>query len=99
MEHFSGWFFGVLSFKSLVAAIAFFGLGGRAALAAGLSPYFAFVAATASGVAAMVMVAWMMRMLFRLHSEGNVRIEHCIGQVGTVYLSIPGQRSGAGRSP
>ena len=97
VEHGSAWFFGILSFKSLVAAIAFFGLGGRAALAADLSPYISFVAATASGAAAMVMVAWLMRMLYRLNAEGNVRIERCIGQVGTVYLSIPGQRAGAGK--
>jgi len=95
--HSSGWFFGVLSFKSLVAAIAFFGLGGRAALAAEFSSYVAFFAATASGVAAMILVAWLMRTLYRLSSEGNVRIERCVGQVGTVYLSIPGARAGTGK--
>ncbi len=38
-----------------------------------------------------------MRTLHQLKSDGTVRIQRAVGQNGTVYLSIPGQRSGAGK--
>jgi hypothetical protein len=95
--HDTGHFFGVLSFRSLVAALAFFGLGGRWALAEGWSPYFAFVAALAAATAAMFLVAWLMRLLASLVYEGTMRVENAVGQMGTVYLGIPGHNQGLGK--
>ena len=45
----------------------------------------------------MLCVAWLMRVLYRLDVQGNVRIEHCIGETGIVYLSIPANQEGAGK--
>lgn len=90
-------FFHIVSFRSVVAAIAFFGLGGRAALAADFPSYFAFMAALLGGALAMVLVAWLMKLLFSLRAEGNVHIQNCIGMPATVYLSIPGAKKGAGK--
>ncbi len=90
-------FFHVLSFRSIVAAIAFFGLGGRAALAADMPAYFAFMAALGGGTIAMILVAWLMKLLFSLRAEGNVHIQNCIGMPATVYLSIPGAKKGVGK--
>lgn len=95
--HDSTWFFSVLSFKSLVAALAFFGLGGHAALSAGISPFFSVQCALAAAIIALLFVAWLMRILYRLDAQGNVRIEHCIGEIGTVYLGIPANQAGAGK--
>ena len=95
--HDSTWFFSVLTFKSLVAALAFFGLGGHAALSAGISPFISVQCALAAAILAMLCVAWLMRVLYRLDAQGNVRIEHCIGETGTVYLGIPANQSGAGK--
>ena len=90
-------FFEALSFRSVVAAIAFFGLGGVAADEAGLSSYLVLVCALGAGIVAMFFVAWIMRLLMQLRSSGTVRIEQCVGHEGTVYLTVPGNNSGAGK--
>lgn len=90
-------FFNILSLRSIVAAFAFFGLVGRAVLAAQLAPWIALVSALGAGLVAMVAVAWLMRALYSLKSEGNVHIENCIGKAGKVYLSIPGHGEGRGK--
>jgi hypothetical protein len=38
-----------------------------------------------------------MQSLAKLHSDGTVRIERALGAPATVYLTIPGQKSGAGK--
>jgi len=96
-HHGSTLFFSMLSFRSVVAALAFFGLAGLAADEAGLPPYPVFVIGIGAGLAAMVVVAWMMRLLYGLYSEGNVRIENAVGEVARVYLTIPPSREGAGK--
>ena len=90
-------FFGVLSFRSVVAAVALFGIGGRGALEAGLSPYFSLVVAIALGASALFLVAWLMRTLYGLKSDGTVHIQNCIGMPATVYLGIPGGKGGKGK--
>lgn len=96
-HHGSSWFFGVIGFRALVAAVAFFGLAGLGAVESNFSPYAAFVVASAAGAAAMFLVAWMMRLLSTLYAEGTVRIERSVGEVGSVYLTIPAERKGAGK--
>jgi len=93
----STWFFGVITLRSVTAFVAFFGLGGRTALAFNLGGFIAFIWALGLGVVAMVAVALMMRMLHELKSDGNIHIESALGTTGTVYLTVPGRRSGAGK--
>lgn len=90
-------FFGVLSFRSIVAALAFFGIGGHIGIAAGFPSAVTFLLAAAMGVVAMVLVAWLMHILYNLRSEGNVNIMNTVGTVGTVYLTIPPDRSATGK--
>ena len=52
-DHGSSWLFGVLSFRTLVAAVAFFGLGGYAAISSGQSEIMSLVIAFGCGAAAM----------------------------------------------
>jgi hypothetical protein len=91
------WFFGVLSFRTVVAAVALFGVSGKAALAAGVNPVPTLVLAVVSGIAAMYAVHGLMRGLKSLDTDRTMRIERAIGQPGTVYLSIPAHRSGSGK--
>lgn len=95
--HDSSWFFKLVSFRSMVAAITFFGLGGGLGMSAGLPSFFAFSLALAAGVVAMILVAWVMHLFITLHAEGTVRIENALGMPATVYLTIPGKRAGAGK--
>ncbi len=93
----SSWFFGVVSVRTLTAALAFFGWAGLASDSAGWPPVLGIFPALAAGLCAMFLMAWLMRLLYRLQSDGNVHIENTIGQGGTVYLAIPGQQAGMGK--
>lgn len=95
--HDSTWFFSVVTFRTVIAAIAFFGLAGMASSTSGQSEPQSLVIAVASGLAAMFGVHWLMRQLSRLHAEGNVRIERAVGATGSVYLRVPPGRQGAGK--
>jgi len=95
--HGSSWFFGVLTLRSLTAALAFFGLAGLAALQRDIGEPLRFLVGVAAGVAALFLVAWVMRSLSKLRSEGTVRLDRAVGATGTVYLTIPGAKAGAGK--
>lgn len=90
-------FFQVLSFRSLIAAMAFFGVGGRLATELGWHPVLAFVFALGMGGAAMLLVAWLMALMASLRHDGTIRILNAIGLPANVYLGIPGRRMGVGR--
>jgi membrane protein implicated in regulation of membrane protease activity len=96
-QHHSTWLFGVITFRTLVAAATFFGIAGMAARSAELTLPNQLLIALACGVGAMYSVHWLMRAVSRLGEDHTVRITHAIGQEGTVYLPIPGDQAGAGR--
>ncbi len=89
--------FGVLSFRTIVAALTFFGLAGLAAQSAELSVPLTVVIAVGAGVAAMYGVYWLMQALQKLQSEGTARIERAVGRPATVYIPVPEHNSGAGK--
>jgi hypothetical protein len=93
----SSWLFGVLSFRTIVAALAFFGLAGMAADAAGAPTETVLLVAVGAGAAAMFGVYGMMRGLYALRAEGTARIGRALGTPATVYLRIPAKRSGVGK--
>jgi hypothetical protein len=93
----SNWLFGVITFRTMVAALAFFGLGGLAAEYATWERGSTMLLALACGAAAMFLVHGIMRGLHRLSEDGTVRIGSSVGEIGSVYLRIPGQRSGVGK--
>jgi membrane protein implicated in regulation of membrane protease activity len=95
--HDAGWFFGVVSIKTLVAGVTFFGLAGIAFDAYGFDQASTLVYALAAGAVALFLMAWLMRSLHRLNAQGNVRVHNAIGQPARVYLTIPGNRAGAGK--
>jgi hypothetical protein len=91
------WFLGLLTFRAISAAIAFFGLGGVTAAYYGLPDSAQLATATLSGIAALYLVASLMKMLYRLRADGTVRIKNAVGQTGTVYLRVPAQKAGPGK--
>jgi hypothetical protein len=95
--HGSSRLFAVLSFRGVVAAMAFFGLGGLTADAMDLPVPTVLFVALACGAAAMYGMYWLMQWLGTLHAEGTVHLEQAVGLAATVYLGIPGARSGAGK--
>jgi hypothetical protein len=97
VDHGSTWLFGVISFRTLVAAVTFFGLTGYAALQAGQNMSLSIVIAVGCGAAAMYGVHWLMRLMYRMSQDRTVRVSNAAGKRGTVYVPIPGNGEGAGK--
>jgi len=93
----STWLFGVLSFKTVTAAIAFFGLAGCAANAAQMGWPAQLSIAAAAGFAALYGVHWLMRGLRQLSEDHTLRVDRAVGRDGVVYLTIPASRKGPGK--
>ena len=87
----------LLSVRAISAGTAFFGLGGLAGLATPLGLIAAIPLGLIAGAAAMVGTAVAMRWLLRFEDDGTVSIHGAVGATGTVYLTIPGDRQGAGK--
>jgi hypothetical protein len=98
-ENASSWFVSLLTFRTLVAAVTFFGLAGLAGTEGWgeESKPLTLLVALAAGASAMFVVAWLMQLLYRLKAEGTVRMDRAIGKSGTVYLPIPAQKAGMGK--
>lgn len=95
--HSSSLFFGMLTFRTITAALAFFGLSGLAADAAGCTLGQTLFIAVAAGFAAMVSVHRLMELFTQLKSDGTVRLTDALNREGTVYLRIPAGRGGRGK--
>lgn len=93
----SSWLFSVISFRTLIAAAAFFGVAGKASLSMGLSEPAALVLALGAGWGAMYGMYWMMRWVSGFASSGNERIGNAVGRRGTVYIPIPAEGQGKGK--
>jgi hypothetical protein len=97
-HHHGNAFFGILSFKALVSFVAIFGLTGLTLLdKTDLGQPLRILYSGLAGFAAMLIVAWLMRMLHSLSSSGTVQLQNAVGREGAVYLRIPGQNEGRGK--
>jgi hypothetical protein len=97
VHHGSTSLFRILSFRTVVAALAFFGIGGLGAQSAKASLPTVMLVSLGAGAAAMLAVYWMMRGLQSVQANGTVRVQRAVGQHGNVYLRVPGNRSGSGK--
>ncbi len=96
-ESWSTWIFGIISFRTVIAALAFFGMAGMAASSAGMDVIVTFLLAVAAGWTAMYGVHWLMRVLTRVRSDGTLRIQQALGEHGNVYVPIPPAGEGVGK--
>jgi hypothetical protein len=93
----STWFLGLLTFRTVTAALAFFGLVGIIGQRAELDSGTTIALASAAGAGALFLVGWIMSFLSELNQDGTVRIRKSLGCRGTVYISIPGDGAGLGK--
>lgn len=96
-QHSSTWLFGVITFRTMIAAITFFGLTGMAAHSADLSSINQVLIGLACGIGAMYAVHWLMSLMYRLGEDHTVRIGRAVGQEGMVYLPVPAGKAGHGK--
>jgi len=95
--HHSSWLFGIISFRTLVSAITFFGLSGMFMLRSGAELRDQLLVASISGLAALFGVHWLMRSFQQLSQSGTLRLSNAIGKIGTVNVPIPGSHAGQGK--
>lgn len=87
----------ILSIRTITAFFAGFGWSGVACLDAGFSLLTTLVISVVVGSVFMFGVFALMRFLYGLRYSGTLDYRNAIGQVGTVYLPIPGEMSTPGK--
>jgi hypothetical protein len=91
------WFYEIISIRTIGAALTFFGLAGKTALAWGYTTTGSTVLASVVGLGAMYAVYWMFKQVYRFQHSGTENIRNAIGAPAVVYVPIPGKRAGAGK--
>lgn len=93
----SSWFLSVLTLRTVSAGVALFGLTGLLLTKLDAGEAVTPGGAILAGLAALFSVRWLMRSLTQLNIDGTVHIRRAVGAAGTVYLSIPANKGGAGK--
>jgi len=94
-DHSSG--LGVLSFRGITAFFLGFGWAGVIALKAGLGLAAAIAIGLGTGGVLMIGIFLLMTSLMRLQSSGSLNYNNAVGEVATVYVTIPPDRKGGGQ--
>ena len=89
--------FQVLSFRAIVAALTFFGLGGLLASARGFSPTLSVLIATLAGAVALYGMYRLMKAIYSFQSSGNVNIRNAVGRAARIYIPVPASGAGKGK--
>lgn len=87
----------LLSIKPITGFFLGFGWGGGIALDHGATILVATMIALGNGGLLMVALAWVIRLIYSLRSDGTRKIEDAIGAVGTVYVTLPAARASGGQ--
>ncbi|MFA5562440.1 MAG: hypothetical protein WDA00_07385 [Eubacteriales bacterium] len=89
--------FKIFSTRSLIGFFVTFGWMGLSMVRSGAPNWLSVLVALASGLVVMVLIALMMRAIYRLQSDGTTNLKNALGASATVYLTIPPARSGKGK--
>ena len=87
----------IFTIRGIIAFFVVFGWVGVVMQEAGVHLAITLAIATASGFAMMTALAFLFRAVMKLRSDGNTDNKNAIGTSGKVYLTIPPQRSSAGK--
>lgn len=79
----------ILTVRGIVAFLSLFGWVGVAALDMGASAGVAFLLALLAGLAAMFVVAAVLKASLKLQQSGNIDMRNALGLTGEVYVPIP----------
>ena len=89
--------FALFSVRSVIAFFTFFGWTGVLALHGGASVLVTVILSSLSGMAAMLLVAFMMFWFSRLTQSGTLDIQEAVHKRGEVYLPVPAHKLGVGK--
>ncbi|MBQ9975122.1 MAG: NfeD family protein [Clostridia bacterium] len=87
----------VFTLKGIIAFFVVFSWVGIVMQKADAPIYLTFPVAIACGVLIMVLMAYLLRAVMRLRSDGNTDNRNAIGVAGKVHLTIPPERRGEGK--
>jgi hypothetical protein len=93
----ASWFFSILTFRTVTAGVALFGLTGLFLGALDLGQPVTLGCAILAGLAALFTVSSLMRSMAQLNVDGTLHIRRAVGATGNVYLSIPANNAGLGK--
>lgn len=96
-EHSGAWLVGIISFRTLVAASAFFGLSGLASQAAGLSAPLQLVLAAGGGGSPCMAYIGSCGRWAKWEKIPPWRVQRAVGLEGSVYVPIPAGKQQAGK--
>jgi hypothetical protein len=92
-----GFSFQFITLKNMVAFFTIFAWTGIACIEAGIPIGLSLLFSTLAGLAMVGIMAGLFFLLMKANADGTMRIEHAIGEVAEVYLTIQSNRRGAGK--
>ena len=87
----------LFSVRGLMAMAAIGGWSGLVMHSSGIALPITVVLSLAFGFLALVGLAYIMKLAARLQDNGNIDLGTAIGKVGTVYIPVPANMTGAGK--
>lgn len=87
----------ILSFRTIIAFLAVFGWVGIELLKLGANSIVSIAVGFAAGFCIMLIMAILIKELFKLQSNGNTDIKNAVGVSGNAYIPIPAKRQGRGK--
>lgn len=83
---------------SVRGVIAFFAIGGWVGyIFAETNAALAIVLSVVAGSLALVAMAFIMRGIMKMRSDGNIDIKRAVGKIADVYLTVPAKDNGNGK--
>ncbi len=87
----------ILTVRGIIAFLVVFSWVGIVLESVGAQLFITIPVAAVCGFATMVLLAFLMRAVMKLRSDGNIDTRNAIGTSGKVYLTVPPARSGEGK--
>ena len=87
----------ILTVRGIIAFLVVFSWVGIVLESTGAQLFVTIPVSTVCGFATMVLLAFLMRAVLKLRSDGNMDTKNAVGTSGKVYLTIPPARSGEGK--
>lgn len=88
---------GMLSVRTITGFFFGFGWTGVIAIKSGFQLIAAIGLATLVGGVFLIAIFLLMRALFSLRASGTLDYKNAVGQIGTVYVTVPPDRGGGGQ--
>jgi len=87
----------IITVRGIIAFFVIFGWVGIVMQSAGISLPITLIVAAICGLATMIGIAFLFKLVMRLKSNGTSDNRNAVGTAGKVYLTVPPSRSGEGK--